>query len=172
MNWRIYVQGSNGETSWTVKKAERRRIDAFEAWCWRRLLRVPWTARRSNQYILKKISPENSLVRVMLKLKILATWYEELTHFKRPWCWKIEDWRQEEKGMTEDELVGWHHRANGHEFESRQELVMDREAWGAAVHEIAWLSNWAELNWTTEQSREEPARNPSPGMSQQPHRRV
>ena len=64
------------------------RIDAFELWCWRRLLRVPWTARRSNQSILKEISPEYSLEGLMLKLQCLATWCEELTHWKRPWCWE------------------------------------------------------------------------------------
>ena len=76
--------------SWTIKKAEHWRIDAFELWCWRRLLRVPWTARRSNQSILKEISPEYSLERLMLKLKLqhLATWCEELTHLKRPWFWE------------------------------------------------------------------------------------
>ena len=76
--------------SWTIKKAERRRIDAFELWCWRRLMRVPWTARRSNQSILKEISPGCSLEGLMLKLKhqYLVTWCKELTHLKRPWCWK------------------------------------------------------------------------------------
>ena len=76
--------------NWTLNKAEHRRIDAFEVWCWRRLLRVPWTARRSNQSILKEISPEYSLEGLMLKLKLqyLATWYEELTHLKIPWCWE------------------------------------------------------------------------------------
>ena len=74
--------------SWTIKKAEHRRIDAFELWSWRRLLRVPWTARRSNQSILKEISPEYSLEGLMLRLKPnnLATWWEELTHLKRPWA--------------------------------------------------------------------------------------
>ena len=76
--------------SWTVKKAEHRRTDAFELWCWRRLLRVPRTARRSNQSILKEISPEYSLEGLMLKLNsnTLATWCEELTHLKTPWCWE------------------------------------------------------------------------------------
>ena len=69
-----------GYESWTIKKAECQRIDAFELWCWRRLLRVPWTARRFNQSILKEIHPEYSLE--------LATWCEELTHWKRPWCWE------------------------------------------------------------------------------------
>ena len=79
-----------GCESWTVKKAEHRRIDAFELWCWRRLLRVPWTARRSNQFILKEISPGCSLEGLILKLKLqyLATWCKELTHLKRPWCWE------------------------------------------------------------------------------------
>ena len=76
--------------SWTIKKAEHWRIDAFELWCWRRLLRVPWTARRSNQLILKEISPEYSLEGLMLKLKLqyFPTWCEELAHWKRPWCWE------------------------------------------------------------------------------------
>ena len=73
-----------GCESWTVKKAESRRIDTFELWCWRRLLRVPWTARRSNQSILKEISPGISLEGMMLKLNTLATSCEELTHWKRP----------------------------------------------------------------------------------------
>ena len=79
-----------GCESWTIKKAEHWRIDAFELQCWRRLLRVPWTARRSNQSILKEISPEYSLEGLMLKLNssTLATWCEELTHWKRSWCWE------------------------------------------------------------------------------------
>ena len=98
-----------GCESWTVKKAEARRIDAFELWCWRRLLRVPWTARRSNQSILKEISPGISLEGMMLKLK--------LQHF--PHLMKRVDSLektlmlggigQEKKGMTEDEMAGWHH---------------------------------------------------------------
>ena len=77
-----------GCESWTIKKAEHRTIDAFELWCWRRLLRVPWTARRSNPSILKEISPRCSLEGLMLKLKLqsLATW--QLTHWKRPRCWE------------------------------------------------------------------------------------
>ena len=79
-----------GCESWTVKKAEGLRIDAFELWCWRRLLRVPWTARRSNQSILKEISPGCSLEGLMLKLKLqyLAISCKELTHWKRPWRWE------------------------------------------------------------------------------------
>ena len=96
-----------GCESWTVKKAERRRIDAFELWCWRRLLRVPWTVKRSNQSILKEISPEYSLEGLMLKLKLQYLGHPDAGR----------DWGQEEKGMTEDEIVGWHHRFDGHEFE-------------------------------------------------------
>ena len=79
-----------GCESWTIKKAEHWKIDAFELWCWIRLFRVPWTARRSNQTILEEISAGYSLVGLILKLKLqyLATWCEELTHLKRPWCWK------------------------------------------------------------------------------------
>ena len=105
-----------GCDSWTIKKAELQRIDTFELWCWRRLLRIPWTVRRSNQSILKEISPEYSLEGLMVRLKlqyfghllprtdwtlihekewcwswnssILATWCKELTHWKRPWCWE------------------------------------------------------------------------------------
>ena len=98
-----------GCESWTVKKAECRRIDAFELWCWRRLLRVPWTARRSNQSILKEISPGISLEVMMLKLKL-----QYFGHLMR----RVDslektdagrDWGQGEKGMTEDEMAGWHH---------------------------------------------------------------
>ena len=77
-----------GCESWTLKKAEHWRIDAFELWRQRRLLRVSWTVGRSNQSILKKISPEYSLEGLMLKLNTLATWWEELTHLKIPWCWE------------------------------------------------------------------------------------
>ena len=79
-----------GCESWTMKKAEHRRIDAFELWCWRKLLRVTWTARRSNQSILKEISPKYLLEGLMLKPKLqyFATWCDELTHWKRPCCWE------------------------------------------------------------------------------------
>ena len=88
-----------------MKKAERRRIDAFELWCWKRLLRVPWTTRRSNQSILKEISPGISLEGKMLKLKL-----QYFGHLMR----RVDsdagrDWGQEEKGTTEDEMAGWHH---------------------------------------------------------------
>ena len=103
--------------SWTIKKAEHWRIDTFELWCWRRLLGVPWTARRSNQSILKEVSPEYSLERLMLKLKLqyLANWCKKLTHWKRPWCRERLKTGGEE--VTEDEIIGWHHQLNGREFE-------------------------------------------------------
>ena len=104
-----------GCESWTIKKAECQRTDAFELWCWRRLLRVPWIARRSNQSILKEINPEYSLERLMLKLQYLRYLMWRADYWKRPWFW--ERWRWEEKGMTEYEMVGWHHQLNGHEFE-------------------------------------------------------
>ena len=96
-----------------MKKSECQRIDAFELWCWRRLLRVPWTARKSNQCILKEINPECSLEGLMLKLKL-----QYFGHLMR----RVDsdagrDWGQEEKGMTEDEMVGWHYRLNGDESE-------------------------------------------------------
>ena len=79
-----------GCENWSIKKAERRRTDAFELWCWKSLLRVPWSVKRSNQSILKEISPECSLEGLMLKLNsnTLATWCEELTYWKWPWCWE------------------------------------------------------------------------------------
>ena len=99
----------------TIKKVECWRIDAFELWCWRRLLRVPRSARRSNQSILKEISPEYSLKVLMLKLKLQYFGHLVQRTGKDPDAGR--DWRQEEKGTTEDEMVGWHHQLNGHEFE-------------------------------------------------------
>ena len=103
--------------SWTIKKTEHWRIDVFELWCWRRLLRVPGVA-RSNQWILKEINPEYSLEGLMLKLKLhyLGHLMRRTDSLKKsPDAGK--DWRQEEKGMAEDEIAGWHHWLNGHEFE-------------------------------------------------------
>ena len=104
--------------SWTIKKAEHWRIDAFELWCWRRLLRVPWTARRSNHSILKEINPEYSLGRIEAEAEAPILWppgaKSPLTG-KDPDAGK--DWGQEEKQGTEDEMVGWHHWLNGHEYE-------------------------------------------------------
>jgi len=98
-----------GCESWTVKKAERQRIDAFELSCWRRLLRIPWTARRSNQSILKKISPGISLEGLMLKLKLqyFGHLMQRVDSLEKTDAGR--GWGQEEKGMTEDEMAGWHH---------------------------------------------------------------
>ena len=104
-----------GCESWTVKKAECQRIAAFELCCWRRLLRVPWTARRSNQSILKEISPEYSLEGLMLKLQYFGHLLPRTDSLEKTlMLGKIEGKRR--RGQ-EDEMVGWHHRLNGHEFE-------------------------------------------------------
>ena len=107
-----------GCESWTIKKAECQRIDAFELWCWRRLLRVPWSARRSNQSILKEISPVCSLEGLMLRLKLqyFGHLMQRVDSLEKD-SDAGRDWRQEEKGTTEDEMAGWHHRLDGHEFE-------------------------------------------------------
>ena len=139
-----------GCESWTIKKAEHRITDAFELWCWRRLLRVPWTARRSNQSILKEIRPGYSLEGLMLKLKLQYLWplhAESWLIWKDPDAGK--DWGQEEKGMTEVEMVGWHHQLDGHGF--RWTPGVGDGQWGLACCD-SWGRKESDtterLNWT------------------------
>ena len=136
-----------GCESWTIKKDEYWRIDAFELWCWRRLLRVPWTA-KSNQSILKEINPEYSLEGQTLKLKLQYSGHL----IRRNDSLEMmlgKDWRQQEQGTTEDEMVGWHHQLEGHEFEQAPGV-------GDGQGSLACCSPWGhkesdtteQLNWT------------------------
>ena len=139
----------DGCKNWTVKKTERQRIDAFELWCWRRLLRVPWTTRRSNQSVLKEI-----IGRTDAEAETPILWPLDAKN------WLIgndldsgKDWMQEEKGTIEDEMIGWHHWLNGHEFEQAlgvgdgQGSLMCFSLWGCKESDtIDWL-NWAEKRY-------------------------
>ena len=148
----VFPEVMYGYESWTVKKAEHQRTDASELWCWRRLLKVPWTARRSNQSILKQISPGCSLEGLMLRLKL---------QYFRYLMWRVDSLEKTLMlgGIRGRRRRGWQRMRwldgitdlMNVSLSELQQLVMDREAWRAAIHVVTknrmWLSDWSELNW-------------------------
>ena len=150
--------------SWTIKKAEHQRIDAFEPWRWRRLLRVLWTARRSNQSILKEINPDIHWKDCCWSWSsnTLATWWEELSHWKRPWCWeRLKAGGEGDNREWNDWMASLTQWMN---LSKLQEMMKDREAWGAAVHALT-KSQLPLRDWKTTRSQRpssEQDKNPYP----------
>ena len=135
-----------GCESWTIKKAECQRIDAFKLWCWRRLLRVLWTARRLNQSTLKEINPEYSLEGLALRLKFqyFGHLMQRVDSLEKTDSGK--DWGLEEKGATEDEMVGWHHWFNGHEFEQVLGAGEGQGSLHTIIHGVTKSQIWQRWN--------------------------
>ena len=142
--------------SWTIKKTEFWRMDAFELWCWRRLLKVPWTERRSNQSVLKEVSPEYSLEGWCWSWSsnTLATWYEEPTHWKIPWCWKRlkaggeGDSRGWDGWMAPPTQRTWVWASSGSWWWTGKQGMLQ----STGSQSSTWLSHWTELNWTERSS--------------------
>ena len=146
-----------GCESWTVKKAERRRIDAFELWCWKRLLRVPWTARRSNQSILKEISPGCSLEGLMLKLKL--PYFGHLIQRADSFEKTLMLGKTEGRRISRWQMVGWHHQLNGHGFGwtlgvgDGQGVLAYYSSWGCKELDTTEWLNWTEQSWLLEEKK-------------------
>ena len=146
----VFTVVTYGWESWTIKKTEQQRIGVFELWCWRRLLRVPSIARRSNQSILKEMSPECSF-KTDAEAETPMLWAPDVKNWL---IWKDydagKDWRQEEKGTTEGKMVGWHHQLDGHEFEhalgvgDRQGSLACCSPWGCKESDMTERLNWTE----------------------------
>ena len=150
----VFSSGHVWLWEWTIKKAEHRKIEAFELWCWRSLLRVPWTARRYDQSILMEISSEMFIGRSDVAAETPMLWWPEVNNWlirKDPDSGK--NWRWDEKGMTEDEMVGWRRWLNGCDFEQTpgagdaQGSLVYCSPWGCKESDLTEWLNWTELNW-------------------------